>query len=66
MPWSGQSLDERRGIVYVATKTADPDFYGGARHGANVKVVEVPPGPRQRGPQFEQPRQFAGVSGARL
>jgi quinoprotein glucose dehydrogenase len=36
MPWSGQSLDEARGIVYVATKTADPDFYGGFRHGANL------------------------------
>lgn len=36
MPWSGQSLDEKRGIVYVATKTAEPDFYGGARHGKNL------------------------------
>ncbi len=36
MPWSGQSLDEKRGIVYVATKTAEPDFYGGARHGQNL------------------------------
>ncbi|MEO6244649.1 MAG: PQQ-binding-like beta-propeller repeat protein [Opitutaceae bacterium] len=36
MPWSGQSLDEARGIVYVATKTAEPDFYGGARHGHNL------------------------------
>jgi quinoprotein glucose dehydrogenase len=36
MPWSGQSLDEKRGIVYVATKTAEPDFYGGERHGANL------------------------------
>jgi quinoprotein glucose dehydrogenase len=35
MPWSGQSLDEKRGIVYVATKTAEPDFYGGKRHGMN-------------------------------
>ncbi len=32
MPWSGQSLDERRGIVYIATKTAEPDFYGAERH----------------------------------
>jgi quinoprotein glucose dehydrogenase len=24
MPWCGQSLDEARGIVYVATKTAEP------------------------------------------
>jgi quinoprotein glucose dehydrogenase len=31
MPWPGQSLDEKRGIVYVATKTAEPDFYGADR-----------------------------------
>ncbi|MCA9182425.1 MAG: PQQ-binding-like beta-propeller repeat protein, partial [Planctomycetales bacterium] len=36
MPWCGQSLDEKRGIVYVATKTAEPDFYGGSRHGENL------------------------------
>lgn len=36
MPWPGQSLDEKRGIVYVATKTAEPDFYGGERHGMNL------------------------------
>ncbi len=36
MPWCGQSLDDARGIVYVATKTAEPDFYGGARHGKNL------------------------------
>ncbi len=36
MPWCGQSLDERRGIVYIATKTAEPDFYGGKRHGMNL------------------------------
>ena len=36
MPWCGQSLDEERGIVYVATKTAEPDFHGGARHGMNL------------------------------
>jgi quinoprotein glucose dehydrogenase len=36
MPWCGQSLDEERGIVYVATKTAEPDFYGGQRHGTNL------------------------------
>lgn len=36
MPWCGQSLDEERGIVYIATKTAEPDFYGGARHGMNL------------------------------
>jgi quinoprotein glucose dehydrogenase len=36
MPWCGQSLDEKRGIVYVATKTAEPDFYGGSRIGMNL------------------------------
>lgn len=36
MPWAGQALDEDRGIIYVATKTAEPDFYGGARHGENL------------------------------
>lgn len=36
MPWCGQSLDEARGIVFVATKTAEPDFYGGERHGDNL------------------------------
>ena len=36
MPWPGQSLDDKRGIVYVATKTAEPDFYGGTRHGMNL------------------------------
>jgi quinoprotein glucose dehydrogenase len=41
MPWCGQSLDERRGIVYVATKTAEPDFYGGKRHGMNLFANSV-------------------------
>ncbi|HEV7406314.1 MAG TPA: PQQ-binding-like beta-propeller repeat protein [Chthoniobacteraceae bacterium] len=36
MPWCGQSLDEKRGIVYISSKTAEPDFYGGARHGMNL------------------------------
>ena len=36
MPWCGQSLDEKRGIVYIATKTAEPDFFGGDRHGMNL------------------------------
>ena len=41
MPWCGQSLDERRGIVYVATKTAEPDFYGGKRAGKNLFANSV-------------------------
>lgn len=34
--WSGAALDEGRGIVYVPTETANPDFWGGDRHGANL------------------------------
>ncbi|MBM3740454.1 MAG: c-type cytochrome [Acidobacteria bacterium] len=34
--WSGLSLDEKRGIVYVPTETALPDFWGGDRKGANL------------------------------
>ena len=34
--WSGLSLDEERGIVYVPTGSAAFDFYGGNRHGENL------------------------------
>jgi quinoprotein glucose dehydrogenase len=34
--WSGLALDEARGIVYVPTETAEPDFWGGDRLGANL------------------------------
>jgi quinoprotein glucose dehydrogenase len=34
--WPGMSVDTRRGIVYVPTGSASPDFYGGARRGANL------------------------------
>ena len=34
--WSGSALDEVRGIVYVPTESATPDFWGGDRHGANL------------------------------
>ena len=34
--WAGISADARRGIVYVPTGSATPDFYGGARVGANL------------------------------
>lgn len=34
--WAGLSVDVARGIVYVPTGSATPDFYGGARHGANL------------------------------
>ncbi|HNP23318.1 MAG TPA: PQQ-binding-like beta-propeller repeat protein [Panacibacter sp.] len=35
-PWSGFSLDERRGILFAATGSAAYDFYGGKRKGANL------------------------------
>ena len=34
--WSGMSLDERRGIVFVPTGSASFDFYGGRRLGDNL------------------------------
>ena len=34
--WAGMSVDTTRGIVYVPTGSATPDFYGGARAGANL------------------------------
>ncbi len=34
--WAGMSLDEERGIVYVPTGSATPDFYGGYRKGRNL------------------------------
>src|SRR5438034_1186736 len=34
--WAGMSVDTARGIVYVPTGSATPDFYGGARVGANL------------------------------
>ncbi|MBS1829885.1 MAG: PQQ-binding-like beta-propeller repeat protein [Acidobacteria bacterium] len=34
--WSGLALDEPRGILYVPTETAEPDFWGGDRAGANL------------------------------
>jgi len=34
--WPGMSVDTRRGIVYVPTGSASPDFYGGGRRGANL------------------------------
>ncbi|AHM60495.1 quinoprotein glucose dehydrogenase [Flammeovirgaceae bacterium 311] len=34
--WAGMSLDEQRGVVYVPTGTAGPDFYGGVRKGQNL------------------------------
>jgi len=34
--WAGMALDEKRGIVYVPTGSAGPDFYGGVRKGKNL------------------------------
>ncbi|MCX6228873.1 MAG: PQQ-binding-like beta-propeller repeat protein [Bacteroidia bacterium] len=34
--WSGMSVDEKRGIVYVPTGSVGGDFYGGIRKGQNL------------------------------
>ncbi len=34
--WSGMSLDEETGIIYIPTGSASPDFYGGERNGSNL------------------------------
>jgi quinoprotein glucose dehydrogenase len=34
--WAGMALDTKRGIVYVPTGSAAPDFYGGKRLGSNL------------------------------
>jgi quinoprotein glucose dehydrogenase len=34
--WTGSALDDARGIVYVPTESATPDFWGGDRKGANL------------------------------
>jgi len=34
--WAGMAVDEERGIVYVPTGSAAPDFYGGNRKGKNL------------------------------
>jgi quinoprotein glucose dehydrogenase len=34
--WSGFSLDQEKGIVFVPTGSASFDFYGGDRHGENL------------------------------
>jgi quinoprotein glucose dehydrogenase len=34
--WAGSALDEARGILYVPTESATPDFWGGDRKGANL------------------------------
>jgi quinoprotein glucose dehydrogenase len=34
--WPGMSVDVSRGVVYIPTGSATPDFYGGDRAGANL------------------------------
>ena len=34
--WAGMALDAKRGILYVPTGSASPDFYGGNRLGKNL------------------------------
>jgi len=34
--WAGVSLDAERGIVFLPTGSATPDFWGGERHGQNL------------------------------
>ena len=34
--WAGMTVDTRRGIVFIPTGSATPDFYGGQRHGKNL------------------------------
>ena len=35
-PWSGVTVDVRRGMAFIATGSAAFDFYGGDRHGDNL------------------------------
>ncbi len=39
--WGGFSLDEERGLVFAATGTSNPDFYGGKRKGDNLFANSV-------------------------
>ena len=34
--WAGLTVDAPRGVVFVPTGSATPDFYGGGRHGRNL------------------------------
>jgi quinoprotein glucose dehydrogenase len=34
--WGGTSVDEKRGLVFLGTGSASPDFYGGGRKGDNL------------------------------
>lgn len=39
--WSGFSLDKKRGLVFFATGSCSPDFYGGDRKGQNLFANSV-------------------------
>jgi quinoprotein glucose dehydrogenase len=34
--WSGHAIDAERGILYISTESAGPDFWGGDRFGMNL------------------------------
>jgi quinoprotein glucose dehydrogenase len=34
--WSGTTIDEKHGVVFIGTGSASPDFYGGGRKGDNL------------------------------
>lgn len=34
--WGGTSADEKRGLIFIGTGSASPDFYGGNRKGDNL------------------------------
>src|ERR1051326_2514515 len=34
--WGGTSIDEKRGLLFIGTGSASPDFYGGDRKGNNL------------------------------
>ena len=72
--WSGMSVDEARGLVFVPTGSATPDFNGSDRHGANLFAntllaldaatgrtpLALPGGaPRHLGPRLPRPAQPA-------
>lgn len=39
--WGGTTIDEKRGLVFIGTGSASPDFYGGARKGDNLFANSV-------------------------
>ena len=40
-PWAGMSLDEKRGLLFVATGNPKPPFFGGNRPGKNLYTNSV-------------------------